>query len=58
MNNELNDSLYNLEGTNLADLVDNTLYNQCDYYTYETLNELVFNQGDLKILQLNVRSLQ
>ena len=58
MNNELNDSLYCLEGANLADLVDNTLYNQCDYYTYELLNELAFNQGDFKILHFTVRSLQ
>ena len=37
---------------------DVSSFSPCDYYNYDTLNDINFTQGNLKILHLNIRSIQ
>ena len=44
--------------SDLSDLLESDLLNQCDYYTYDTLSELNHNkERNFKILHLNIHSL-
>ena len=48
----------NIGESDLSDLLESDLFNKCDYYTYDTLSELIHKkETNLKNLHLNIHSL-
>ena len=56
LDNDCVKELYNTEGWDLNELLNSNTFNQCDYYTYDTLSDINYKIGNLKILQLNIHS--